>query len=232
MGNRVSCEVKICGVSDAAALDAAVAGGARYVGFVFFPRSPRNVTPAEAGALASMLPDGVDAVALTVDADDALIDGILDAAAIDMFQLHGAETPHRVREIGARTGKRTMKAIKVSAAADLAAADAFLDAADMLLFDAKAPADLKGALPGGNAVSFDWTILQGRNWPLPWMLSGGLDPENVAGAIRISGAPAVDVSSGVESAPGVKDPALIRAFLDAAQSGSAAVEKALNIRPS
>ena len=226
------CDVKICGVSDASALEAAVEGGARYVGFVFFPRSPRNVTPAEAGALAARLPDGVDAVALTVDAEDALIDEILGAAQIDMFQLHGAETPARLRAIGARTDKRTMKAIKVSTADDLAAADAYLDAADMLLFDAKAPADMKGALPGGNAVSFDWTILQGRSWPLPWMLSGGLDPDNVADAIRISGAPAVDVSSGVESAPGIKDPALIRAFLEVALDGSAMAEKALNIRPS
>ena len=228
----MTCDVKICGVSDAAAQEAAVAGGARYVGFVFFPRSPRNVTLAQAGALAARLPAAVDAVALTVDADDALIDAILAAAEIDMFQLHGAETPDRVREIRARTGKRTMKAIKVSAAEDLAAAAAYSDAADMLLFDAKAPAGMKGALPGGNAVSFDWTILQGRDWPLPWMLSGGLDPGNVADAIRISGAPAVDVSSGVESAPGTKDPGLIRAFLEAAQDGSAAAEKELNIRPS
>ena len=207
---------KICGVKDRAALDAAVAGGAAYVGFVFYPRSPRNVTPAEAGALAALLPDDVTAVALAVDPDDTLVGAILDGAPdIAMFQLHGGETPARVAEVRARTGKKAMKAIKVSEAADLDAAQPYLDAADMLLFDAKPPADMKNALPGGNAVSFDWTILSGRSWPLPWMLSGGLDPDNVADAIRISGAPAVDVSSGVESAPGVKDPARISAFLKA-----------------
>ena len=207
---------KICGVKDRAALDAAVAGGAAYVGFVFFPRSPRNVTAADVGALAAALPGNVTAVALAVDPDDALIDAILAGAPdIAMFQLHGAETPARVAEVRARTGKRAMKAIKVSEAADLDAAQPYLEAADMLLFDAKPPADMKNALPGGNAVSFDWRILAGRSWPRPWMLSGGLDAENVADAIRISGAPALDVSSGVESAPGVKDPARISAFLKA-----------------
>ena len=132
-----------------------------------------------------------------------------------MFQLHGSETPARVAEIKSRTGKRVMKAIKVSVAADFDAAAAYLDVADMLLFDAKPPPDMANALPGGNAVSFDWTLLAGRDWPLPWMLSGGLDPENVAEAIRVSGASAVDVSSGVESAPGVKDAARIEAFLEA-----------------
>ena len=212
----MSVAAKICGVKDRAALAAAVAGGAAYVGFVFYPRSPRNVTPMEAGRLAAALPRNVTAVALAVDPDDALIDSILEGAPdIAMFQLHGGETPARVAEVRARTGKKAMKAIKVSEAADLDAARSYLSVADMLLFDAKPPADMKNALPGGNAVSFDWTILSGRSWPLPWMLSGGLDPENVADAIRISGAPAVDVSSGVESAPGVKDPARISAFLKA-----------------
>jgi phosphoribosylanthranilate isomerase len=207
---------KICGVKDRAALDAAVAGGAAYVGFVFYPRSPRNVTPAEAGALAAALPATTTAVALAVDPDDALIDAILRGAPdIAMFQLHGAETPSRVAGVRAQTGRKAMKAVKVSDAADLDAARPYFDVADMLLFDAKPPAAMKNALPGGNAVSFDWTILAGRSWPLPWMLSGGLDPDNVTEAIRVSGAPAVDVSSGVESAPGVKDPARIAAFLKA-----------------
>ena len=206
---------KICGVSDRAAIDAAVAGGATYVGFVFFPRSPRNVTPAEAAELVPLVPDGVEAVALSVDPDDTLVDAIAAIPGITMFQLHGSESPDRVAEIRARTGRRAMKAIKVSEAADLDAADAYFDTADMLLFDAKTPADMKNALPGGNAVSFDWRILAGRDWPLPWMLSGGLDPDNVADAVRVSGAPAVDVSSGVESAPGAKDPARIDAFLRA-----------------
>ena len=211
----MTAEAKICGVSDRAAIDASVAGGARYVGFVFFPRSPRHVSPARAGGLAALLPDSIVPVALAVDPDDALVAEIDAVAGISMFQLHGAETPDRVAEIGARTGKRVMKAIKVSEAADLDAANAYIDVADMILFDAKPPADMTNALPGGNAVSFDWTILSGRSWPLPWMLSGGLDPDNVADEIRISGATAVDVSSGVESAPGVKDPTRISAFLKA-----------------
>jgi phosphoribosylanthranilate isomerase len=211
----VTVDAKICGVSDRAAIDAAVAGGARYVGFVFFPRSPRHVTPLQAAELSVMLPDRVIPVALAVDPDDALVSEIDAVAGISMFQLHGGETPDRVAAIKAKTGKPVMKAVKVSEAADLDAANAYTDIADMLLFDAKPPPEMKNALPGGNALSFDWTILAGRDWPVPWMLSGGLDPDNVADAIRVSGATAVDISSGVESAPGVKDPRLISAFLKA-----------------
>ena len=209
---------KICGVSDCTAINAAVDGGAAYVGFVFFPRSPRNVTPEQAAELIALMPDDVEAVALAVDPDDALVDAVGAIAGLTMFQLHGSERPDRVREIKTRTGRRVIKAIKVSNAADLAVADAYFDAADMLLFDAKTPADMKNALPGGNAVSFDWNILAGRDWPLPWMLSGGLDSDNVAEAIKVSDAPAVDVSSGVESAPGIKDPDLISSFLAAVKS--------------
>lgn len=207
-------DVKICGVSDPGAVEAAVSAGARYVGFVFYPRSPRNLTPETARALSSLLPGGVVPVVLSVDPDDDLVDRMNPAAG--MFQLHGRETPDRAAEIRARTGKPVMKAIKISRPADLAAAAAYVDAADMLLFDSKTPPRMEGAMPGGNAVSFDWSILAGREWPVPWMLSGGLDPDNVADAVRISGASAVDVSSGVESEPGVKDPDRIRAFLAAA----------------
>lgn len=214
----MSVEVKICGVSDAPAVQAAIQGGARYVGFVFYARSPRNVSPAQAGGLSALLPGGVIPVALAVDPDDALLDDIAAKARIGLFQLHGSETPERVAEIRARTGTPVMKAIRVAAAADLAAADAYFAAADMLLFDAKPPAAMAGALPGGNALSFDWTLLSGRRWPLPWMLSGGLDAVNVGQAIRTCGAPAVDVSSGVESAPGRKDPARILAFIEAAHA--------------
>ena len=209
----MTADAKICGISDIGALSAAVDGGARYVGFVFFPRSPRNVTPDDVAALTPGVPDSVTSVALSVDPDDALVDAINAVPGIDMFQLHGAETPERVAEIRQRTGKRVMKAIKVSAPEDLDAAKPYLDVADMLLFDAKTPKEMTNALPGGNAVSFDWTILSGRDWALPWMLSGGLDPDNVGEAIGISGAPAVDVSSGVESSPGAKNPGLIAEFL-------------------
>lgn len=208
-------DAKICGVSDRAAIEASIAGGARYVGFVFFPRSPRHVTPVQAADLSALLPESVVPVALAVDPDDDLIAEIHAQAGVSMFQLHGSETPERVADIKSRTNKRVMKAIKVSEASDFEAAAAYLDVADMLLFDAKPPPEMANALPGGNAVSFDWTLLAGRDWPLPWMLSGGLDPENVAEAIRVSGASAVDVSSGVESAPGVKDAARIAEFLAA-----------------
>jgi len=209
----VTADAKICGISDKAALSAAVDGGARYVGFVFFPRSPRNVTPNNVAALTPGVPDGVTSVALSVDPDDALVDAINAVPGIDMFQLHGGETPERVADIRRRTGKRVMKAVKVSAPENLSAAEPYLEVADMLLFDAKTPKEMANALPGGNAISFDWTILSGREWLLPWMLSGGLDADNVGEAIDISGAPAVDVSSGVETSPGAKDPSLIAEFL-------------------
>ncbi|MEC8531457.1 MAG: phosphoribosylanthranilate isomerase [Pseudomonadota bacterium] len=209
---------KICGVSDRACMDAAADGGAAYVGFVFFPPSPRNVTLSQAAALVPNLPDEVEAVALVVDPDNSLLDAIVGIPGISMLQLHGVETPSRVLEIKDRTGRPTMKAVKVSEASDLDAATAYFDVADMLLFDAKPPPDLTDALPGGNAISFDWNILTGREWPMPWMRSGGLAAGNVIEAIQISGAPAVDVSSGVERTSGLKDPDLIRSFLSIVKS--------------
>ncbi len=208
-------EAKICGITSEDALAAAVDGGARSVGLVFFAASPRNLTPARAGDLARLVPEDVTVVGLLVDPDDATLSGILDHARIDLWQLHGSETPARIVEVRSNTGRPVMKAIKVADAADIDAAAPFLGIADRLLFDAKPPPGLKGAMPGGNALSFDWELLGGRSWPCPWMLSGGLDPQNVSEAIGVSGAPAVDVSSGVESAPGVKDPDRIKAFLDA-----------------
>ncbi len=208
-------EAKICGVGRPADIDCAASGGARYVGFVFYPRSPRNRTPEEAGVLAARTPAEIETMALFVDPDDDALDAVLACARIDFLQLHGNESPERVAEIKRRTGRRVMKAIKISGPEDLEAARPYFEIADRLLFDAKAPPTLEGAMPGGNALSFDWSLLAGRRWPCPWMLSGGLDPDNVAEAVRISGAPAVDVSSGVESAPGVKDPARIKAFLHA-----------------
>jgi phosphoribosylanthranilate isomerase len=209
---------KICGIGSEAAMAAAVDGGARYVGLVFYPPSPRYVTPEKAAALAASVPTAVDKVGLLVDADDATIAAILDRVALDRLQLHGAETPDRVAAVKARFGLPVMKAVKVAGADDLDAVAHYAGIADMILFDAKPPQDMTGALPGGNALAFDWQLLAGRTWPLPWMLSGGLDAANVAEAVAISGAPAVDVSSGVETRPGEKDPAKIRAFLTAVAS--------------
>jgi len=211
----MSVAAKICGLSSEAAIDAAVAGGAAYVGFVFYPPSPRSITPARAGALAARVPASVKRVALFVDADDATIAAVLAAAPIDILQFHGGETPARVAEAKQRFGRLVMKAISVASAADVEVAARYEDAADMLLFDAKPPRRAD-ALPGGNGLAFDWQLIAGRKVALPWMLSGGLTAELLSEAVRISGAAAVDVSSGVETAPGQKDVAKIRAFLAAA----------------
>lgn len=208
--------VKICGLTTAEAVESAVAAGARYLGFVVFPRSPRHLGLDEVAMLARDVPEWVAKVALTVDADDASLDALLVAAPIDVLQLHGHESPERVAEVKARYGLPVMKAVGVADAADLDALDSYLSVADQILLDAKPP---KGAeLPGGNGLAFDWRLIEGREWSKPWMLAGGLTPDTVAEAIRLTGARQVDVSSGVESAPGVKDPARIKAFIQAAQS--------------
>jgi phosphoribosylanthranilate isomerase len=206
--------VKICGLREAAHVETAVRAGAAYVGFVFFPKSPRAVTLAEAARLAAIVPPGVAKVALTVDADDATLDALLAEVPVDMLQLHGHESPDRVAAVKARFGLPVMKAVGVAEEADLAALDDFGRVADQILVDAK-PAP--GAdLPGGNGLAFDWRLIAGRRWPVPWMLAGGLTAENVGEAIRLTGARQVDVSSGVESAPGFKDPVKIEDFLEAA----------------
>jgi phosphoribosylanthranilate isomerase len=207
-------EAKICGVNSPEAMRAAVENGAAYVGLVFYPPSPRSLTPVQAAELTTLVPPGIVKVGLFVDMDDDGFRAILAAVKLDLLQLHGRESPDRVTAVKALTGLPAMKAIKVAAPDDVQAAFPFVGVADRLLFDAKTPPGMEGALPGGNALSFDWRILSQRNWPCPWMLSGGLDVGNVAEAVRISGARAVDVSSGVESRPGVKDPDRIRAFLD------------------
>jgi phosphoribosylanthranilate isomerase len=209
-------QAKICGINSRPALDAAIAGGAAFVGFVFYPRSPRVLTPAAAAALAAAVPPGIRKVALVVDEPDARLAEIRAVVSIDMLQLHGKETPARVAEIRKRFGLPVMKAISIAAAADLATAETYVGHADWLLFDAKPPPQMTDALPGGNALSFDWQLLSGRTWPLPWMLSGGLNEGNLAEAVRISGAGVVDVSSGVEDKPGLKSPAKIAAFLELA----------------
>ncbi|MFZ5781973.1 MAG: phosphoribosylanthranilate isomerase [Pseudomonadota bacterium] len=203
-------DAKICGLSTAETIEAAVGGGARFVGFVTYPRSPRHVSTDLLRALGQRVPQGVVRVGLFVDADDALLDERLATGAIDLLQLHGAETPARVAEIRARTGKPVMKVIKVAQPSDVeTGVTAYAHVADRLMFDAA-----EGTLPGGNARTFDWTILSDRHVPVPWLLAGGLTPDNVAEAVRVTGAPVVDVSSGVESTRGVKSAALIRAFLD------------------
>lgn len=209
-------KAKICGISTPETMQAALDGGARWVGLVFFPKSPRNVSIATAAELSRMVGTGTRVVGLFVDPTDALLDDVTGQVPLDLIQLHGGETPERVAAIRARFNLPVMKAVKVGEPADLDAAATYEPVADMLLFDAKPP---KGAvLPGGNGVSFDWSLLAGRVWGKPWMLSGGLDPANVAQAIRATGATSVDVSSGVEDAPGRKNPDLIRAFLRAAAS--------------
>ncbi|NNF72592.1 MAG: phosphoribosylanthranilate isomerase [Rhodobacteraceae bacterium] len=205
--------VKICGLSEPAHVQAAAEAGAAYVGFVFFAKSPRNVTPEQARDLALAAPPGVAKVALVVNAMDAELDAILGAAPIDILQLHGAEPPERVTELRARFGLPVMKAVGVADAGDLAALETYAQVADQLLVDAKPPKDAD--LPGGNGLSFDWRLVAGRRWAVPWMLAGGLTPQNVAEAVRLTGAQQVDVSSGVETAPGIKDVGLIRAFIKA-----------------
>lgn len=205
--------VKICGLRTLADVQAVAAARAAYIGLNFFPPSPRYVTPAQARNLALAAPPGLAKVALTVDADDAALDAIVDSMPLDMLQLHGHESPDRVAEVRARYGLPVMKVLGVRDEGDLAPLMDFSTVADQILIDAKAP---KGAvLPGGNGVPFDWRLVAQRRWLRPWMLAGGLTPENVAEAIRLTNARQVDVSSGVESAPGVKDAGRITAFVAA-----------------
>ena len=206
--------VKICGLRTAADVAAVSKAGAAYAGFVFFAKSPRNLSIPQAKALALAAPIGLAKVALVVNADDAALDALLAVVPIDMLQLHGAETPERVSQVRDRFGLPVMKAVGLSGEADLAAIMDYSLAADQLLIDAKPGSG--SDLPGGNGLAFDWRLLVGRKWLRPWMLAGGLAPQNVAEAIRLTGARQVDVSSGVESAPGVKDAGLIAAFVSAA----------------
>jgi phosphoribosylanthranilate isomerase len=211
-------EVKICGINSPEALRAAVEAGADYMGLNFYPPSPRAVTLEQAAALAAAAPPRLRKVGLFVDVDDETIAEVLATVDLDILQLHGAESPARVSEVRARFGLPVMKAIKIAGEDDVAGAENYCAAAERLLFDAKPPKDIKNLMPGGNALAFDWELLAGRSWPLPWMLSGGLDAENLAEAVRTSGARAVDVSSGIEDKPGVKNPDKIRAFIAAAKA--------------
>jgi len=207
-------KVKICGINSA--LAAQSAGEADFIGFVFYPPSPRAINPEEAARLAGHLLPSAKKVGLFVDAEDAAIAAALAHLPLDILQFHGEESPDRVRDARKKFNLPIMKAIKIAGPEDVEAASAYFEAADHLLFDAKPPAKLKKTLPGGNALAFDWKLIAGRDWPLPWMLSGGLTAKNLASAVKITGARAVDVSSGVEDEPGRKSPTKIRAFIKAA----------------
>jgi phosphoribosylanthranilate isomerase len=211
-------DAKICGITTPDAMTAAIEGGAGFVGLVFFPPSPRFVTLEVASYLASYVPSHVRKVGLMVDPDDVTLETILNSVRLDMLQLHGRESPGRVAEIKHKFGVPVMKAMAVATEADLAMVPGYEAAADWLLFDAKpAPAS---AIPGGNGLPFDWALLKNFSSSRPWMLAGGLTADNVAAALSVLEPDAVDVSSGVESAPGVKDPAKIRAFLAAVQASN------------
>ncbi|KQY89672.1 phosphoribosylanthranilate isomerase [Brevundimonas sp. Root1423] len=212
----MSAHAKICGLTTPETLDAALTGGAAFVGAVVFPKSPRHIAPLHAATLFERARGKAKIVAVTVDADDALLTEIALILKPDLIQLHGSETPARAEQVRMLTGAGIIKALPIRTDDDFAAADDWEPFVDHLMFDAKPPEG--SALPGGVGARFDWVMLAGRAYRHPWFVAGGLTPDNVAQAIRISGAPLMDVSSGVESAPGVKDPALITAFLDAVRS--------------
>lgn len=216
-------KVKICGLSEEGSLATAVQAGADYVGFVFYARSPRYVAPHDAARLARGVPAHVARVGLFVDPDDAAMAAVLNQVPLDYLQLHGAETPQRVAQIRKRFGLPVIKAVAIASGRDAENAKAYEADADMLLFDAKPPPDQQ-ALPGGNGLVFDWTLIAGYRWARPWMLSGGLTPDNLVDALRISGAKILDVSSGVESAPGVKDVEKIRSFVKTAKQVKLEIE--------
>jgi phosphoribosylanthranilate isomerase len=203
--------VKICVIRSLSEVEAAVAAGAAYVGFVFFPASPRHLSLGDARWVLQRAPEGVTRVALTVDPSDEALEALLAAVPVDMLQLHGRESPERVAEVRARFGRPVMKAVGIGEEADLAQLDDYSGVADQVLVDARPPRD--ASVPGGNGIAFDWRLIRERRWTGPWMLAGGLTPENVAEAVRLTGAEQVDVSSGVESRPGYKDPAKVEAFV-------------------
>ncbi len=217
-------EIKICGINDLAAMEAAVEAGADYVGLVFFPPSPRAISLPDAARIAQVARGRAKIVALTVDADDSLFEGIAKQVNPDIFQLHGRESVERLTALRQRYGKPLMKALPIASESDLQAAEKYAQFSDWILFDAKPPKD--ATRPGGHGKSFDWNLLASMKRTKPIMLSGGLDPANVAAAIATVQPDAVDVSSGVESAPGMKDVSKIRMFVANARSASAKLEKA------
>ena len=214
MTNPVS--VKICGLATVDDVRACADAGANYMGLVFFEKSPRNITIPAARELALAAPLGLAKVALVVNPSDAELDAITGTVPLDMLQLHGRETPERVAEVKARYGLPVMKAVGIADEDDLPKLESYFGVADQILVDAKPPKG--GELPGGNGLSFDWRLIAGRRWPCPWMLAGGLTPENVAEAVKMTGAKQVDVSSGVEDAPGQKNAELIQKFVQSSRA--------------
>ena len=214
MTNPVS--VKICGLATVDDVRACADAGANYMGLVFFEKSPRNITIPAARELALAAPLGLAKVALVVNPSDAELDAITGTVPLDMLQLHGRETPERVAEVKARYGLPVMKAVGIADGDDLPKLESYFGVADQILVDAKPPKG--GELPGGNGLSFDWRLIAGRRWPCPWMLAGGLTPENVAEAVKMTGAKQVDVSSGVEDAPGLKNAKLIQKFVQSSRA--------------
>ncbi|MBT5073498.1 MAG: phosphoribosylanthranilate isomerase [Kordiimonadaceae bacterium] len=211
-------EAKICGLSTAETVRTALDAGASYVGFVFYPPSPRNISIEKAAELAEIVKEDALKVGVFVNPDDALLHDVFKQVDLDVIQLHGNETVERVQYIRNRFSKIVMKAISVASLSDIARAKEYQTKVDMLLFDAKAPLEMDDALPGGNGLSFDWNLISGYQWHVPWMLSGGLDEANVAKAIKISGAKIVDVSSGIEVKPGQKDVTKIKSFIKAVEA--------------
>lgn len=209
-------KIKICGLTDPADIPAAIVAGASYIGLNFFPKSPRYLDLQAAAEMARSVPDGIASVGLVVDADDAMLDELTAAVPLDMLQLHGRESPARVAEVRRRYGLPVIKAVGIAVETDLSQIDFYAKAADQLLVDTKPPPD--ASRPGGNARTFDWRLLSGRRWTVPWMLAGGLTAGNVAEAIGVTGARQVDVSSGVETAPGVKDATLMMDFTSAVRA--------------
>jgi phosphoribosylanthranilate isomerase len=214
MTNPVS--VKICGLATVDDVRACADAGANYMGLVFFEKSPRNIIIPAARELALAAPLGLAKVALVVNPSDAQLDAITATVPLDMLQLHGRETPERVAEVKARYGLPVMKAVGIADGDDLPKLESYFGVADQILVDAKPPKG--GELPGGNGLSFDWRLIAGRRWPCPWMLAGGLTPENVAEAVKMTGAKQVDVSSGVEDAPGQKNAELIQKFVQSSRA--------------
>ena len=212
----MSVAVKVCGLREPEHIDIACEHGARYVGFIFYPPSPRSVTAELAGSLVSRIDGPVDSVGVFVDPQDEFLDRVLDEANLDILQLHGGETPERVCEVRERTGKRVMKAIKVADREDLEQSRNYTNVTDLLLLDAKAPKTSE-ALPGGNGLQFDWRILSGQHIELPWLLAGGITADNMKAAVELTGARGLDVSSGIERSPGEKSSSKMRELLENAK---------------